>query len=412
MNHRSVIYVTYDGLTDPLGQSQVLPYIRGLAASGHRFDVISFEKPRAKLVINEELAPNIRWTSLRYHRSPTVPATAYDMLNGLRTMFTQHAKRKADLVHVRSYVAATLAMPFVRAMSVPLLFDTRGTWPDEKVESGTWPANGALYSAAKAVEHAIFRQADCVTVLTNAFQYYLRSTYPDRHDISAPIHVIPTCVDLATFRPDVEPNASISAETRGTRPLIYAGSLGGFYLSEAMAQFYLAWRQCVGPTRFIVLSQGDPSTLRRVLEQAGVGHELICRRAVRSEVPTMLRCAVAGVGLDARGFAGVATAPTKLGEGLACGLPMAVTSVGDIPYVAEGNDVTIVLSSPERSEIDRGAAQLAAVAMSAGVAQRARRVAETWFDLDRGVAAYDNVYASIPDKRHEAPLARDAHWPP
>ena len=39
-----VLYLSYDGLTDPLGQSQVLPYIIGLGAKGFEFIIISFEK--------------------------------------------------------------------------------------------------------------------------------------------------------------------------------------------------------------------------------------------------------------------------------------------------------------------------------------------------------------------------------
>ena len=41
MNH--VLYLSYDGMADPLGQSQVLPYLEGLVSKGHKFSLISFE---------------------------------------------------------------------------------------------------------------------------------------------------------------------------------------------------------------------------------------------------------------------------------------------------------------------------------------------------------------------------------
>ena len=37
-----ILYLTYDGLSDPLGQSQILPYIFKLNKE-HDFDIISFE---------------------------------------------------------------------------------------------------------------------------------------------------------------------------------------------------------------------------------------------------------------------------------------------------------------------------------------------------------------------------------
>ena len=39
-----VIYLTYDGLTDSLGQSQILPYLKGLSNLGNDITIISFEK--------------------------------------------------------------------------------------------------------------------------------------------------------------------------------------------------------------------------------------------------------------------------------------------------------------------------------------------------------------------------------
>ena len=38
------LYITYDGLLDPLGYSQILPYIEGLSLSGHKIVLLSFEK--------------------------------------------------------------------------------------------------------------------------------------------------------------------------------------------------------------------------------------------------------------------------------------------------------------------------------------------------------------------------------
>ena len=57
-----VLYITYDGLTDPLGQSQVLPYLFWLSKKGYHFTVLSFEK-------KERLKKSI------HHNSPSNPAT-------------------------------------------------------------------------------------------------------------------------------------------------------------------------------------------------------------------------------------------------------------------------------------------------------------------------------------------------
>ena len=45
----NVLFISYDGMTDPLGGSQVIPYLRGLAAHGHSITIVSAEKPERRL---------------------------------------------------------------------------------------------------------------------------------------------------------------------------------------------------------------------------------------------------------------------------------------------------------------------------------------------------------------------------
>ena len=35
----------YDGMTDPLGQSQVIPYLSGLTKYGYKFTILSCDRP-------------------------------------------------------------------------------------------------------------------------------------------------------------------------------------------------------------------------------------------------------------------------------------------------------------------------------------------------------------------------------
>lgn len=79
-----------------------------------------------------------------------------------------------------------MALPLARATGLPLIFDTRSLWPEEKVDVGHWPRGGRLYQAAKAVERAAFRSADAITTLTNDYVRFLRDEYPHRAEIPRP----------------------------------------------------------------------------------------------------------------------------------------------------------------------------------------------------------------------------------
>ena len=42
-----ILYISYDGMTDQLGQSQVIPYMQGLAKLGQKITILSAEKKDA-----------------------------------------------------------------------------------------------------------------------------------------------------------------------------------------------------------------------------------------------------------------------------------------------------------------------------------------------------------------------------
>src|SRR6059058_3241762 len=82
----SVFYVSYDGVAEPLGRSQVLGYLKRLAGS-YQITLISFEKASERRDLRDELAEcGIEWRPLRYHRRPPVLSTMVDVLAGRRAL--------------------------------------------------------------------------------------------------------------------------------------------------------------------------------------------------------------------------------------------------------------------------------------------------------------------------------------
>lgn len=410
---RRVVYVTYDGLTEQLGQSQVLPYLRGLVERGHRFEVLSFEKPGAPLCFRRQLERGLRWTALRYHKRPTVPATGFDMSQGAVAVALQSLVQRADLVHVRSYVPCALALPWVEVGRVPLLFDMRGLWADERVEAGTWPDGGRLYESAKRVERLLLGRADAVTTLTVRLKRYLREEYAYASEIDAPIRVIPTCVDLGHFRPDAPKHPGAMKALGDANVLLYLGAIGPYYLPRAMAEFYLAWRRHAAPARFLIVSKNDPAPIREVLAEAGAANEVLHLSATREEVPGLVRCARASFGLfGGRILAGHGCAPTKIGEVLACGLPFASSAVGDIPELLGGSPVGVSVANTRTATLDEAARELFAKSRAPDVAVQARELAARWFSLESAVEQYDRLYREMGRAHGRSQGLQDASWPP
>ena len=103
---KKILYISYDGLTDPLGQSQILPYITGVCKKNEEFyfHIISFEKKERftqnqRLIQNNISNYNISWHPLPYTKSPPVLSTLKDLLALKIHAKKLHKKEKFAIVH-------------------------------------------------------------------------------------------------------------------------------------------------------------------------------------------------------------------------------------------------------------------------------------------------------------------------
>ena len=266
----AVIYLSYDGVEEPLGQSQVLGYLTGLAAE-YEITLISFEKS-AELQgdLRQELAERgIEWRRLRYHRRPPVLSTTFDVLAGQRALIRAARPHAPAVVHVRSYVPALMARWARSETGGKLLFDIRGFWADERVEGGLWRPGGLLYRIAKRYERSFFGDADAIVTLTYSSVPQVRAWAGER---PVPIDVIPTCVDIKRF--------SGRPERAGGPHVVWSGSVGTWYRFDLAPRLAAALSLAADgphpPDRRSAPGAGRPPGLR---PDGGTGRH--ARRAVR-----------------------------------------------------------------------------------------------------------------------------------
>jgi glycosyltransferase involved in cell wall biosynthesis len=373
--------------------------VRGLARRGVSYTLLSFEKPRdladgARVgALRRRLsAEGITWIALRYHKRPTALATAFDILQGAFTVLRAVRRSRICLIHSRSYVAGVMAWVVTRVTPASMLFDMRGFWVDERVEGGLWSREGRLFTAAKKWEKRLLRDADGIVVLSHAAMAHLEALAGEPLD--ALVRVVPTCVDLDAFRPADRQAARASLGLPGDAfVLVYVGSFGTWYLGPETFRLAQAVAGAASPFVFVVLTR-DVEEASALVPEALRSRTRIAT-ASHGEVPRWLAAADAAVALVRPTFSKVASCPTKLGEYLACGLPVASTpGIGDVDEILAGGGGVIL--------DDMGAAGLAATARAlveqardAGSAATCRRLAEEVFSLEAGVDRLEELYRTL-----------------
>ncbi len=392
---KSVLYITYDGLLEPLGQSQVLTYLTQLSRS-HRIHVLSFEKKidhqdfQAVAELRQRLQEaRIGWTSLRYHKRPSLAATAYDVAMGMLTGLALTFRLRADILHVRSYVPALIALPIRRLTGARLLFDMRGFWADERVDGGLWPRGGHLYRIAKSLEDRFLRASDHIITLTNASARELRR-FPALLSGNKPISVIPTCVDLSMFRPSLVPPA-------GNFIFGYVGSVGTWYLFEETLAFFKVLLRRRPDAIFLIVNWREHDRIRALARQVGVPFDRLELVSVRhSEVPSLVRRMHLGAALIRPSFSKIASAPTKMAEYLGCGVPcLSNSGVGDVMEILQGRNVGILVDSFDIDSIYAAVDRALALAKDPTVHERCVEVAHDVFSLQKGVMTYESIYRML-----------------
>lgn len=372
---RHVIYVSYDGATEPLGVSQVVAYLERLTEVAE-ITLISFEKDRdSRAAMAERLTrAGIHWIPLKYHRAPPGLSTAFDVWRGTRAVNQAALRDRPQIIHARSYVAALIARRSRSFTQTRFLFDIRGFWADERIEGGIW-RRGMRYRLAKYFERRFFDEADAVVTLTQASVPQIRSWLSGR-DI--PVRVIPTCVDLARFGQNEHRSESPAA--------VWNGSIGTWY------RFDLAVRmaRALGVPLRVLTRQTQAA------EDQLDGLEAEVRTVDPEEVPSELRANDFGLCLVQPSFSKQASAPTRFAEHLAAGNPVvALPGVGDVASVIERERVGVVLQGELESDLQDAAEKLHALNADPDVAERCKTVAHRLFSLESGVAAYRELYVSL-----------------
>ena len=411
------LYICYFGVREPLVQTQVVPYLRELRNGG--FDGGGNEEIRVSLLTFEPAesiekggfdeirtklaAEGISWHWLKYHKRPSVPATALDIIAGARCVRNLLRRERFDVLHARVHIPmlmAALARKY-SAHKPKLLFDIRGFFPEEYTDAGIWPEDGWLYRSAKRVESWLMREADGFVVLTEKAREILFPESKETGFVSdgRPVEVIPCCVDISRFAGGISKEASREKLGSWKRFVIaYVGSFGGWYMTDEMMELFEAAREFHRDAFVLVLTQRDKEKIADELKKRGFGPgDMLVESVSPSEIPAYLGAADAAVSLIKACYSKLSSSPTKIAEYLACGVPIiANRGVGDVDRLIESNRVGSILEDLSRESYLKA---LQVIKDLGDVSSRCRETARREFDLEKvGGERYRRLYTKLLDQ--------------
>ena len=378
--HLRSLYICYYPLTEPLVQTQVVAYLRGLAARGHTIHLLTYEVENLSLRQQREFrrrlkAQGIVWHHLRYHSRPTLPATVFDTLCGVARAIRIVRRYRLNCVHARSQIPALMATMVKKLTGARMIFDIRGLLAEEYEDAGSWTRQGLPFRLTKAAQNWAISEADGIVTLTQRVQRVLFDpNYTPQNDAeksiglspvlpseNAVLKVIPCCADLSS----IEAQSSLRDQTRrelgiaSRRVLVYVGKFGGWYLQREMIEWFKAAYERDANWHFLILSQSDHELARTEFARCGLPAEsYTLMSAPHQRIGAYLSAGDAAISFIAAMPSKIASSPTKIGEYLAAGLPVISNpGVGDVDDDLERFDVGVVVSKFDAAEYQKSLAE-------------------------------------------------------
>lgn len=400
-----VLYITYDGAMDPLGHSQILPYVEGLAALGVKTTLLSFEKPRmladnkARKLLKARLEKNgIHWSILKYHKRPSLPATLYDIMRGFFRALSLVAREKIDFVHARSYIPAFIALLLKKTRGREFIFDMRGLWADERIDGGIWPKNSWLYRVAKELEKILLLNSKIIVVLTHRVKNIIEN-FSYMKEKNKKICIIPVCVDLTRFNIHNKDKGILNYLKAGERfILFYLGSIGTWYMLDEMIDFFKVFKDNIKNSFLLFVINNGEELVEDALRRKGISSiDFSVTRSSYSDVPKWTSVADASLIFITPAFSKKASCATKFGESLACGIPVIINSgVGDMDKIVKSSKTGIVIDEFNSDSYQKGVQELLDLMRDRkDLSSRCRNTAGELLSLRDGIDSFHRVYKSM-----------------
>ncbi len=394
----NILYITYDGLLEPLGMSQVWQYQKKLGKD-HNVIILSYEKSEDLINIHalelEIKKSDVVWVRLSYHKSPSLIATTYDIFYGFISVLRIIKKYDVDFIHSRSYVATIIAYLVNKKTDLNYIFDMRGFWADEKVDGGVWKKTSFLYKFIKYIERKLLFNAEQIVTLTHAGKKDIKSLKCTKDSIDR-ISVIPTCANLDIFRPFLLEGSNIEEDVF---VLGYVGSVGTFYMFDEVLKSFKKLIKVKKNSKLIIINKNQHDYIKSCIHKENMKDlDIEVRSADYQDMTKEINAFDAGIFYIKPSFSKRSSSPTRLAEYLGCGKPCITNyGVGDTEYVISSGNVGVILKDFSDDSHIRGIEELLTLVNDPEVSTRCVNISKKYYSLDKGVNEYNKLYSRMID---------------
>ena len=406
-SNKRALFITYDGLRDPLGQSQILPYLKIISRYVKYLHVISFEKKQTEKQEKVTLPKNVGWTKLTFSHGG-IFYKFLDLILMIFKTFLLIKKYKFNILHARSYPSMHVVYLLNKIFDFKSIFDMRGFWVDDRIDANIWSKNKFLYRIIanyyKNLEKKFIKGSDVIIVLTKKAKKEVLKV--SKKTIF--FFIIPCCADYNHFKPlRLEKKKIIKKKLNinpNTKIISYLGSTGTVYLYDQMIKFFYKVTKYNKKEKFIflIITRDNPNILIKKLIDLGYKSLIKNIRIVsasRSEVPNYLGISDLMLTLRMPSFSQKAASPTKIAESFSMGIPVISNKgIGDVDEIIKKFNGGLTFNINSQNAFNKAASKINHIIKKGG--KNLRENTKQKFSLIIAKKIYKEVYKCLENEKN------------
>jgi glycosyltransferase involved in cell wall biosynthesis len=387
----------WPALVSPILHAQVLSVAAFLNQQGLSCSFAGAETSPARA--REAAAMIEREYSVRAHIYPTLTSAsgAWTCWNSCRKTYTYLARAHMETafshVYARSFIGSMWARKLARRIKAISVFDVRAIISQEQQIEGKASLKSWISSQLELRES---RRADRLSTVSENLRAYLENeTSRDN------IVVIPSCFNEHSFYFDPEARKGIRAAlglTEQSVLLCYSGGTSAWQRIDDIISLFKrvcsADRRC----RVLILTTSQEEVTRRIREAQFPNGQATVQGCHHKEVHRYLSAADIGFIMRHDTTVNNVASPVKVGEYLACGLPVVLTrGIGDYSEILPMVGVGLLLD--ETTDIAAQVLQFIGQANFVDLRDQAIRFAQSRLTMSANRGQYHSLYdGTWPDR--------------
>ena len=308
---KEILFISYDGLLDPLGRSQILPYIVGLSEKGYKFCVLSYEKNNHKYQEILDLKKFLKYKNIKWYKLNFIKGR-YQGINriikGAICVNFICLTRNIKLIHLRAIIPGIIYL--FSFTNKKFIYDIRsfsGQW----VDSRAIKKNSIVEKIIKSFEKFLINNSSGLVILDFSGAKFLKTILKK----NVPLKIIPTATNLEKY------SKIKTLKNKSKINFIFLGGASFPYLPFEAISFVKQLIDLGFDCYLDLINKGEKTLLKDISRNINFPiSRLKIFEETHNNIPNRLRNYDCGLVFISSGEFLKMSSPTKIGEYLAAGL--------------------------------------------------------------------------------------------